>query len=93
MPPLYSSLSGSSIDTNTAYSQPFFLRSLSNLARKSSFLCFVAVSSFSFFISNMIDTYSTPSSLLSRNTKSPFVPSTTSLSFSKYAFGISGRIN
>ena len=58
MPPLYSSLSGSSSDTSTAYSQPFSVRSLSSSRRKSSFLCLVAVVSVSFFISNMMDTIS-----------------------------------
>ena len=38
MPWLYSSLSGSSNVTSTAYSHPFFLRSASSFLKKSSFL-------------------------------------------------------
>ena len=68
MPSLYNSLSGSRSVTSTAYSQPFLRRSASSFLRKSSFRCFVAVSSFSFFISNMMDTTSVPSSSHSRNT-------------------------
>ncbi|MNT41366.1 hypothetical protein D3C72_1777250 [compost metagenome] len=59
-------MSGSSSDTSTAYSQPFSVRSLSSSFRKSSFLFFVAVRSFSFFISNMIETISVPASSASR---------------------------
>ncbi len=66
MPPLYSSLSGSSSVTSTAYSQPFSTRSLSSSRRKSSLRFFVAVSSASFFISNMIETNSVPLSSTSR---------------------------
>ena len=55
MPELYNSLSGSSRETSTAYSQFFSLRSLSSSLRKSSFFFFVAVVSASFFISNMIE--------------------------------------
>ena len=90
MPSLYRSLSISSIDTNTANSQFFCLRSRSNLAKKSAFLCLLAVSSASFFISNIMDTYSVPSSL-SLKMKSPLLPSEASLSFSKTAAGITGR--
>ena len=38
MPWLYSSLSGSSKVTSTAYSHPFFVRSASSFLKKSSFL-------------------------------------------------------
>ena len=66
MPVLYNSLSGSSSDTSTAYSQPFSVRSLSSSLKKSSFFFLVAVASLSFFISNMIDTISVPASSESR---------------------------
>ena len=87
MPVLYSSLSGSSSDTSTAYSQPFSLRSLSSSFKKSSLRFLVAVSSLSFFISNMIETISLPASSTSRKMKSPLLPLRASLSFSKYARG------
>ena len=87
MPLLYSSLSISSSDTSTAYSQCFSRRSLSSSLKKSSFLCFVAVASASFFISNIMEINSVPLSSDSRKMKSPLLPVRASLSFSKYAVG------
>ena len=83
MPAAYSSLSGSSSDTSTAYSQPFLRRSASSFLKCDSLVFRWVESSASFFISNMMETISLPSSSKSRKTKSPLVPSTTSLSFSK----------
>ena len=48
-------------DEYTAYSHPLALRSLSSFAKKSSFLCLASVESASFFISNIMDIYSVPS--------------------------------
>ena len=56
------------METSTAYSQAFSRRSLSSLAKKSAFFCLFEETSDSFFISNMIEMYSTPSPLKSRRT-------------------------
>ena len=66
MPWLYSSLSGSNRLTSTAYSQPLSRRSLSSFLKWSSLRLRWTDSSASFFISNMMETTSTPSSLSSR---------------------------
>jgi len=62
------SFSCSNKETSTAYSHPFSVRSLSSSLRKSSFLLLVIVLSFSFFISNMIETISVPFSSKSLKT-------------------------
>ena len=61
MPALYSSFSGSSSDTSTAYSQPFFVRSPSSFLKWDSLVFLWVESSASFFISNMMEINSTPS--------------------------------
>ena len=64
--------------------QPFFVRSV-ELLKEVFVLCLVFVSSFSFFISNIMKRFLRQFRGRTRGMQSPFVPSTISLSFSKCA--------